>query len=81
MAKYILLLGGADLDKRSGNAAIAQTMMQRYSSWLQSLKESGQYVSSEKLFDQTGKRLTVRGGEIVEGPEPVNKDETVSLGI
>src|SRR5262245_34983167 len=68
MAKYMLLLGGADLDKRSGNASLAPVMFQRYASWLSSLRESGRYVSSHKLHDQTGARLTVRGGQVVEGP-------------
>jgi hypothetical protein len=68
MAKYMLLLGGADLDKRSGNAAIAPKMYERFASWLSALRESGQYVTSNKLQDQTGARLTVRGGQVVEGP-------------
>jgi hypothetical protein len=68
MTKYMLLLGGADLDKRSGNAALGPKMFERYSSWLRSLRESGRYVDSHKLHDQTGVRLTVRGGQVVEGP-------------
>jgi hypothetical protein len=68
MAKYMLLLGGADLDKRSGNASIAPMMFERFASWLTSVRESGRYVDSHKLHDQTGARLTVRGGQVVEGP-------------
>jgi hypothetical protein len=68
MAKYTLFLGGADLDKRSGNAAIAPQLFQRFSSWLESVRERGRYVDSFKLKDQTGARLTVRGGQVVEGP-------------
>ena len=68
MAKYMLLLGGADLDKRSGNAALAPKLFERFSSWLGSLRESGHYIDSYKLHDQTGARLTVRGGQVVEGP-------------
>ncbi|HMI86324.1 MAG TPA: YciI family protein [Polyangiaceae bacterium] len=68
MAKYALLLGGADLDKRSGNAALAPKMFERFSSWLGSLRESGRYIGSHKLLDQTGARLSVRGGQVVEGP-------------
>jgi hypothetical protein len=68
MAKYMLLLGGADLDKRSGNAALAPKMFERYSSWLRSLKESGGFLETYKLYDQTGVRLTIRGGQVVEGP-------------
>ena len=68
MTKYMLLLGGADLDKRSGNESLAPQMFAQFSSWLASLREGGHYVGSHKLQDQTGVRLTVRGGQVVEGP-------------
>jgi hypothetical protein len=68
MAKYMLILGGADLDKRSGNAALAPQMFERFSSWLSAVRQSGRYLDSHKLHDQTGARLTVRGGQVVEGP-------------
>jgi hypothetical protein len=68
MAKYVLLLGGADLDKRTGNAELAPKIFEQFSSWLGSLRERGQYVQSHKLRDHTGARLTVRGGQVVEGP-------------
>jgi len=68
MAKYVLFLGGADLDKRSSNTTFAPKMYERYSIWMRSLRESGHYMASHKLKDQTGARLTVRGGQVVEGP-------------
>jgi hypothetical protein len=68
MAKYMLLLGGADLDKRSGNAALAPQMFEQFLGWLGSLRERGHYIQSHKLHDHTGARLTVRGGQVVEGP-------------
>ncbi len=74
MPKYMLLLGGADLDKRSGNAALASEMYQQYAKWLSSLREGGHYVASHKLHDQTGARLTVRGGQVVEGPFMESKE-------
>jgi hypothetical protein len=74
MAKYLLLLGGADLDKRSANTELAGVMLQRYMTWMRSMRESGRYVSSYKLQDHTGKRLTVRGGEVVDGPFVESKD-------
>ena len=67
MAKFMLILGGADLDKRSGSARPA-AILERYMAWIRSLEEQGKYVASHKLQDQTGARLTVRGGEVVEGP-------------
>jgi hypothetical protein len=68
MAKYVLFLGGADLDKRSSNKSFAPEMYERYSTWMKSLRERRHYVASHKLRDQTGARLTVRGGQVVEGP-------------
>lgn len=68
MPNYMLLLGGADLDKRGGNAALAPRMYARFATWLSALRESGRYLDSYKLQDQTGARLTVRGGQVVEGP-------------
>jgi hypothetical protein len=74
MTKYMLILGGADLDKRSGNPGFAPQMLERYSAWLRSLVEQQRLVSSNKLFDHTGARLTVRGGEVVDGPFVETKD-------
>ena len=68
MAKYMLILGGADVDKRSGNAELTAKMFEQYMSWMRSMKDAGRYVASYKLYDQTGARLTVRGGQVVEGP-------------
>jgi len=68
MAKYMLILGGADVDKRASNAEFAPQMFDRFASWLGALRASGKYVHSHKLHDQTGARLTVRGGQVVEGP-------------
>jgi hypothetical protein len=37
MSKFMLILGGADLDKRSAsNPALAPVMLQKYMSWMQS---------------------------------------------
>jgi hypothetical protein len=66
MAKFMLILGGADIDKRSRNAGGA--MLERYMSWVKALTEGNHFVGSYKLYDQTGARLTVRGGEVVDGP-------------
>src|SRR5262245_11463130 len=69
MAKFMLLLGGADLDKRSGNnKETRKVILERYMAWMDSLRAKGHYISSNKLYDQTGKRLSIRGGQIVEGP-------------
>ncbi|HKA86050.1 MAG TPA: YciI family protein [Haliangiales bacterium] len=81
MTKYLLLLGGADLDKRAGNAALAPQMYERFASWLSALRASGRYVDSHKLHDQTGARLTVRGGQVVEGPFMETKEAVGGIFI
>jgi hypothetical protein len=68
MAKYLLLLGGADLDKRTGNPELAPQLFQQFATWIKGLREQGQYVAAYKLQDHTGARLSVRGGQVVEGP-------------
>ncbi|MGN6110677.1 MAG: YciI family protein [Kofleriaceae bacterium] len=67
MPKFMLLLGGADLDKRSGGPG-TQEMMVQYQAWMKKLIDGGHYHLSHKLKDQGGTRLTVRGGEVVDGP-------------
>ncbi len=42
--------------------------------WIQGMRERGQYVGSYKLHDQTGRRLTIRGGEVIDGPFIESKD-------
>src|SRR5262249_2781886 len=69
MPKFMLILGGADLDKRSNsNPGIAPKMLEAYMGWVKSVTDRVPVVSSFKLYDQTGARLTVRGGQVVEGP-------------
>ena len=68
MPKYMLMLGGADLDKRGSNPALAPQLFEQFAKWLGSLKERGQYIQSHKLQDRTGARLTIRAGQVVEGP-------------
>lgn len=67
MPKFMLILGGADLDKRSSSSpAIAPKMLESYMAWVKSVGD--RVVTSYKLYDQTGARLTIRGGQVVEGP-------------
>ena len=68
MAKFMLILGGADLDKRSGNPDYYGPIVERYMAWVRALSDGGRLLGSYKLHDQTGARLTVRGGEVVDGP-------------
>jgi hypothetical protein len=70
----MLIAGGADVDKRVGNPTFAPAMLERYMAWIQGLRESGRFVVSFKLHDQTGRRLTIRGGEVMDGPFIESKD-------
>jgi hypothetical protein len=75
MPKFLLILGGADLDKRSsGNPKVAPMMLEAFMGWVRSLTEGGHMVATYKLYDQTGARLTVRGGEVVDGPFVESKE-------
>jgi hypothetical protein len=64
----MLMLGGADLDKRSGNTELTRRMVDEYMAWVRSLTADGHLLETYKLYDQTGARLSVRGGEVVDGP-------------
>jgi len=72
--KFLLIAGGADLDKRGGNPAFLPVMLQRYMAWIQELRDGGHFVGSHKLFDQTGRRLQIRGGDVIDGPFIESKD-------
>jgi hypothetical protein len=74
MMKFMLIVGGADMDKRSGNPQLVSVMFEQYMAWIQGLRNSGRYVSSDKLHDRTGRRLTLRGGEVIDGPFIESKD-------
>ncbi|HKE13528.1 MAG TPA: YciI family protein [Kofleriaceae bacterium] len=68
MPKFMLICGGVDLDKRSASPGRRPEILESYMAWVQKLTEAGHFVGSYKLFDQTGARLTVRGGQVVDGP-------------
>ena len=74
MARYMLLLGGADVDKRSANPEYYASIQARYMDWVQKLSNAGQLAATYKLHDQVGARLTVRGGQVVDGPFVETKD-------
>jgi hypothetical protein len=81
MPKFMLIVGGADMDKRNGNPAFAPVMLERYMAWIQSMRDSGRFLSSAKLHDQTGRRLTIRGGEVMDGPFIESKDAVGGIFI
>ncbi len=75
MAKYVLILGGADVDKRSqNNPKLAPELLDKYMVWLRRVKDAGAYIDGFKLQDSTGRRLKIRGGEVIDGPFVETKD-------
>jgi hypothetical protein len=81
VAKFALILGGTDLDKRTGNPALAPKIYEQFMSWLTSVRESGHRVEPHKLRDQSGVRLSVRGGQVVEGPFMETKEAVGGIAI
>jgi len=79
--RFLLIVGGADLYKRSGNPAFRSQMLASYTEWIRGLNERGQLLDSHKLYDQTGRRLTVRGGEVIDGPFIEAKDAVGGIFI
>jgi len=70
MPKYLLIVGGADVDKRGATPEL----LERYLQWVQQIHRKNAYVSSHRLNDQVGRRLTIRGGEVIDGPFIESKD-------
>src|SRR5215510_7795034 len=82
MARYMLILGGADLDKRSGSSAhAANQILDKYTAWVKKLTDEHRMSASYKLYDQTGARLSVRGGEIIDGPFVETKEAVGGLFV
>src|SRR5438552_16776634 len=80
MPQFMLIAGGADVDKRSGNnPKLAPVMLERYMAWIQGLRDSGRFMGSYKLHDQTGRRLRIRGAEVTDGPFIESKDAIVGI--
>lgn len=74
MPTYMLILGGTDLDKRQESPTYAPEVFQRYLTWMRGMRDAGHYLGGHPLYNQTGRRLTVRGGEIIDGPFIESKD-------
>ena len=79
MGRFALLLSGADLDKRTGNAALAPKIYERYAAWLKEIHERGRKAEPYKLRDHAGTRLSTRGGQVVEGPFMETKEAVGGL--
>jgi hypothetical protein len=79
MGRYALLLSGSDLDKRTGNPELAPKIYERYATWLREIHARGRKAEPYKLRDQAGTRLSIRGGQVVEGPFMETKEAVGGL--
>jgi len=70
MAKYMLILHNPPGVLRGLSPEEMQRKVQEYQSWVEKLRSSGRYVSSEKLGEEGGKSLARQKGRlnIVDGP-------------
>ena len=62
MARFMLIAGSADLDKRIGNPKFAPVMFERYMAWIQGLRDSGRYVAptNSTTHSPAGRSVAVR---------------------
>jgi len=74
MPKYLLVVGGADVDKRGTDPEFFSVLLERYFGWVQQMHKKNAFVISHRLNDQVGRRLTIRGGEVIDGPFIESKD-------
>jgi hypothetical protein len=74
MPKFLLVVGGADVDKRGTDPEFASVLLDRYLQWVRQIHSKNAFVSSHRLNDQVGRRLTIRGGEVIDGPFIESKD-------
>ena len=71
MPQYMLILGGTDKQLVAANR---ETAMQKYAEWTAQLAQAGKLRDAHKLRDGQGRRLVMKGGEIVDGPFSETKE-------
>ncbi len=76
MAKFMLILHKTPGTWKSASPEEMQQKVQRYQAWIDKIRSSGQYVTSEKLGEDGGKQLNVQNGRltIVDGPYSETKE-------
>ena len=80
MGKYMLMFGGTDLDKRH-DAALAAKAFEQFTKWIGALRAGDHFIESHRLRYLTGARLSVRGGQVVEGPFMETKEAVGGLFV
>jgi hypothetical protein len=95
MAKFMLILHNSPHNLKNLSPEEMQRKVQKYQAWLDKIRTSGRYVSSEKLAEEGGKmlglqreRLSIHDGPYSEAKEVVggyflfraaNYDEAIEL--
>ncbi len=70
MAKFMLILNTTPDALRNLSPEVIQQKVEKYQNWINKIRSSGRYVSSEKLGEEGGKLLSRQGGRVhvVDGP-------------
>ncbi|HST03992.1 MAG TPA: YciI family protein [Chloroflexia bacterium] len=80
MAKYMLVLKGGNDVWATYTPEQAQAMMQKYADWTEDIRKKGIMVNGDPL-EQGGRVLSVRNGEVVDGPYTETKEDIVGYYI
>jgi hypothetical protein len=70
MNQYVLLLHERPADSADVSPAEMQEIVQRYKTWSMDLAQRGLIAGGEKLVDDGGRVLRLRGGEVVASDGP-----------
>jgi len=80
MAKDMLVLKGGNDVWATYTPEQSQAMMQKYADWTEEIRKNGVMVDGDPL-EQGGRILSVRNGEVVDGPYTETKEDIVGYYI
>ncbi len=68
MAQFILLLRGVNEQLNNYSPEELQKLLEIYDAWIESIENGDKLRGAQKLKDDVRHRVTVKNGEIVDGP-------------
>ena len=76
MPKFMLILQNNPTESRSVSPEEMQRKVEKYQSWVDQIRSSGRFVSSEKLGEEGGKVLSWKNGRlnVLDGPYSETKE-------
>jgi hypothetical protein len=76
MAKFMLILHQTPANWRKWSPEEMQRKVEKYQRWIDGIRSSGRYVSSEKLGEEGGKQLALHNNRltVVDGPYSETKE-------